>query len=266
MMAYTVDENGNYKRTVRCGHCYEKGHNKSSCPDLRKRLRDNIANDKAALDKDVWEYNWQKADTKRRYDDSVKRLYKLESKGKSRKCGYCKELGHSRRTCTERKEHVQSHTEKTLKFRRELCDRFIANGLGPGALVAVDSREWTNQATGDENALAIVTSIDFSELRESHKYDGTRWGTSSPRMLRLSLVRPVMSNWNNKLIERVTEMANVTLLNTDDHDIHTEYQRGNRGLKYIISPVECDRSMMSPDSIDEKAVSKWVLNNIVDPK
>jgi hypothetical protein len=68
------------------------------------------------------------------------------------------------------------------------------------------------------------------------------------------------------LVERVTEMPNVTLLNTDDHDIHTEYQRGNRGLKHIISPVECDHSMMSHDSIDEKAVSKWVLNNIVDPK
>ncbi len=265
-MAYIVDESGNYKRTVRCGHCYEKGHNKSSCPELRKRLRDSIASAKAKLEEGVFGYDWEKTQTERRLREATSQLYKLESKGKSRKCGFCQDEGHTRRTCQARKDEVIHHTERTLKFRRELCDRFIANGLGPGALVAVDNREWANQAEGDENALAIVTSIDFSELRESHKYDGTRWGTSSPRMLHLSLVQPVKSNWNNKLIERVTEMANVTLLNTDDHDIHTEYQRGNRGLKYIISPVECDRSMMSHDSIDEKAVSKWVLNNIVDPK
>jgi hypothetical protein len=266
MMAYTVDENGNYKRTVRCGHCYEKGHNKSSCPELRKRLRENIANAKAAIEKNVWEYDWQERDAKNRLRRSAEQLHKLESKGKSRKCGYCGELGHTRRTCQKRKDEVIHHTERTLKFRRELCDRFIANGLGPGALVAVDAREWTNDHTTDQNALAIVTRIDFSELRDNHKYDGTRWGTSSPRMLHLSLVQPVKSSWNDRLIERVTEMPNVTLLNTDDHDIHTEYQRGNRGLKHIISKVECDRSMMSADSIDEKSVSKWVLNNIVDPK
>ena len=265
-MAYMTDENGNYKRTVRCGYCYEKGHNKSSCPEFRKHLREQIANSKAALAKDEWDYTWQKNDTKRRFDHAVKQLHKLESKGKSRKCGYCKEEGHTRRTCPERKEEVKKHTERTLKFRRELCDRFIANGLGPGALVAVDAREWTNSNTADQYALAIVTKIDFSELRDCHKYDGTRWGTSSPRMLHLSLVQPVKSAWSNTLVERVTEMANVTLLNTDNHDIHTEYQRGNRGLKHIVSPVQCDRSMMSPDSIDEKAVSKWVLENIVDPK
>ena len=55
-MAYMTDENGNYKRTVRCGYCYEKGHNKSSCPEFRKHLREQIANSKAALAKDEWDY------------------------------------------------------------------------------------------------------------------------------------------------------------------------------------------------------------------
>ena len=264
-MAYMTDENGNYKRTVRCGHCYEKGHNKSSCPDLRKRLRENIANAKAAIEKNQWDYAWQERDAKNRLRRAAEQLHKLENKGKNRSCGYCKEVGHTRRTCPTRKDEVTHHTERTLKFRRELCDRFIANGLGPGALVAVDSREWSNSAQGDKQALAVVTSIDFSQVRDAHKYDGTRWSTSAPRMLRLSLVRPVKSAWNNTLVERVNEMPNVTLLNTDNHDIHLQYN-SDRGLKYIVSPVECDHGMMSADSIDEKAVSKWVLENIVDPK
>jgi hypothetical protein len=32
-MAYIRDENGNYKRTVRCSYCYDTGHSQRTCPD-----------------------------------------------------------------------------------------------------------------------------------------------------------------------------------------------------------------------------------------
>ena len=68
------------------------------------------------------------------------------------------------------------------------------------------------------------------------------------------------------MIENVTEFPNINLLNTDDHEVHAKYNRSDRGLKGIASPVICGRDMMSLGSTDEKAVSKWVLENIVDPK
>ena len=68
------------------------------------------------------------------------------------------------------------------------------------------------------------------------------------------------------MIENVTEFPNINLLNTDNHEVHAKYNRSNRGLKGVTSPVVCGRDMMSHDSTDEKAVSKWVLENIVDPK
>jgi hypothetical protein len=61
-------------------------------------------------------------------------------------------------------------------------------------------------------------------------------------------------------------MPNVNLLNTDDHEVHAKYSRSDRGLKSIVSPVVCGRDMMSFESTGTKAVSKWVLENIVDPK
>jgi len=264
-MAYVTDENGDYKRTVRCGHCYETGHNKSSCKALRQTLRDRIARDKAALEKDEWTHEWEKGSAQSRLQNASRQLHKLESKGKNRKCGYCSDTGHTRRTCQERKDHVEVHTDKTLRFRRELCDHFIAHGLGPGALVEVDPREWTNDAVGDR-ALGVVTSIDFSEIREQHKYDGTQWFSGFPRNIYISLVKPVKSSWQDRLIEEVKDMPSVDLLNTDGHDVHAGYNRRHRGLKGVVSPVVCGRDMMSHDSIDEKAVRKWVLNNIVDPK
>jgi hypothetical protein len=265
-MAYMTDENGGYKRTVTCGHCYEKGHNKSSCKALRKTLRNRIATNKAALEANKWANDWQERSCQRGLENATRQLHKLESKGKSRKCGYCSDAGHTRRTCQERKDHVEVNTEKTLRFRRELCDRFISQGLGPGALVQVDTREWTNDGGPEAMALGVVTSIDFSEIQERHKYDGSQWFSNFPRNISISLVKPVKSSWSDKLIENITDMPSVNLLNTDEREIHGSYSRKDRGIKGVISPVVCGRDMMSLGSTDEKAVSKWVLENIVDPK
>tara|TARA_R110000751_G_scaffold118293_4_gene218655 strand:- start:969 stop:1766 length:798 start_codon:yes stop_codon:yes gene_type:complete len=265
-MAYMTDEEGNYKRTVTCGHCYEKGHNKASCKELRQTLRDRIAKNKAALEKDAWTYDWEKESAQSRLQAASRQLYKLEGKGKTRKCGYCSDTGHTRRTCQERKDHVETHTDKTLRFRRELCDRFISRGLGPGALVEVDTREWTNDRGPERMALAVVTSIDFSEIQERHKYDGGQWFSNFPRNIKISLVKPVKSSWNDNVIEHITDFPNVDLLNVDDHEVHAEYSRRDRGLKGVASPVVCGRDMMGFKATDKKTVEKWVLNNIVDPK
>ena len=32
-MAYIYDDNGNYKKTVRCSYCYQAGHSSRTCPD-----------------------------------------------------------------------------------------------------------------------------------------------------------------------------------------------------------------------------------------
>jgi hypothetical protein len=131
-------------------------------------------------------------------------------------------------------------------------------------LVEVDLREWSGAHT-DQPALAVVTSVDFSEIRESHKYDGTRWSNPSPRMIKMSLVRPVENRWHDGLIDHVSDIAHASLLNTDNHEIHGKYNT-NRGVRSVVSPVVCGRDMMSAESTDVKAVTKWVTNNIVDPK
>ena len=265
-MAYMTDENGDWKRTVTCGHCYEKGHNKSSCKQLRDRLRKRIATNKAALEADKWNSEWEKSSAQNNLERAARELHKMENRGKNRKCGYCSDEGHTRRTCLDRKDHVELHTDKTLRFRRELCDKFIEHGLGPGALVEVDTREWSSSGGPTTPALGVVTSINFSEIYEQHKYDGGQWFSAFPRNINISLVKPVKSAWSDKMIEKVTEMPNVNLLNTDEHEIHARFNRSDRGLKGVTSPVVCGRDMMSLSSTDRKQVSKWVLENIVDPK
>ena len=37
-MAWKKNDDGKYVRTVRCSYCYELGHNRSTCPELKKYI------------------------------------------------------------------------------------------------------------------------------------------------------------------------------------------------------------------------------------
>ena len=97
-MAYMTDENGNYKRTVRCGHCYEKGHNKGSCPKRKQDLKTNIEAYSKQLAEDKFRNSYDRECIERYLRRSKEQLHKMETKDQNRKCGYCSEPGHTRRT------------------------------------------------------------------------------------------------------------------------------------------------------------------------
>ena len=62
--------------TVRCGHCYESGHNKTGCPKLKKAYED---------DPNSWQgREWARIKAR---------------KAKPKICGYCDTSGHTRAGC-----------------------------------------------------------------------------------------------------------------------------------------------------------------------
>ena len=40
-MTYFRDDEGNYVRTVTCGYCWTRGHNRSSCPDRAEKIEND---------------------------------------------------------------------------------------------------------------------------------------------------------------------------------------------------------------------------------
>jgi len=63
-MSYRVDENGNYKRTVRCGYCYELGHNKGSCQAKKQNHLDYIATYEKEIADDNFVDDWERDHSK----------------------------------------------------------------------------------------------------------------------------------------------------------------------------------------------------------
>ena len=101
-----------YSGTVRCGHCYEKGHNRTSCPELKK-----------AWEKDPNSYYGRQWAT-----------YQARKK-KAKTCSYCGTQGHTRAGCAEMKRHKSQFQFELSLWRRAVLKWAKDTGFGIGALV-----------------------------------------------------------------------------------------------------------------------------------
>jgi|MDTB01.2.fsa_nt_gb hypothetical protein len=114
--------------SVRCGYCYRYGHNQTSC---EKKTSDY----KAAHDRDV----------ANGMDDSyaISRYKKhIGPRSKKVKCGYCKEPGHTRRTCEVLKADLKwyvSYHNAILKITEEYLN---SAPVGVGSLFQQNTEEY----------------------------------------------------------------------------------------------------------------------------
>jgi len=101
-----------YSGTVRCGHCHQSGHNRRSCPEIKKLAAENP---------DGY------------YGRQVARMEAASKR--PRKCSYCNEPGHTRRTCSTMKKHKLDAKRNTTLVRKGVQKWMKATGIGPGALI-----------------------------------------------------------------------------------------------------------------------------------
>ena len=66
--------------TVRCGHCWESGHNRSSCPDLRKKIEE-LAKENPGFWEKLQSLEPYKPDRTVLFDDSLPVLQQAKREG-----------------------------------------------------------------------------------------------------------------------------------------------------------------------------------------
>ena len=127
--------------TVRCGNCYESGHNRTGCPALKK----------------AWEADPDSYDGRQ-----WARI--LATKAKPKVCGYCNESGHTRAGCDTMKEHKVAFTIDATLWRTALLKWMQVTQLGIGALVRCNDAQYHDDDRGyvyatDENHIPPVGMI-----------------------------------------------------------------------------------------------------------
>jgi hypothetical protein len=123
--------------TVRCGNCYDKGHNRNGCPKLKEEMQKRLE-----ADPDDWRAT--------NYFEGKKRTSK-------RTCGYCQQEGHNRKTCSNAKEDRNQYIQQNQTAREKALDWLKKSGVGVGTLVKFENY-WSPEA------LALVESVNWTVI------------------------------------------------------------------------------------------------------
>ena len=117
---------GRYRSSPTCSKCYTTGHTKRGCPTYRAKAEKWLAENPEAegYNKPYW----------------VQEVEGYKNVGKNRRCGWCNETGHNKRTCEARKGASTKNIEKNKEWRTVVLENLKDIGLGVGALVSSKDR------------------------------------------------------------------------------------------------------------------------------
>ena len=62
--------------------------------------------------------------------------------------------------------------------------------------------------------------------------------------------------------------SEMCIRDSDNHELHERFiaqMKDRDNYTTVVSPIDCDENSFNSRDFDDKLVSKWVLENIVDP-
>ena len=102
---------GSYRQSPVCHHCWETGHTKNHCPEIKQ----------AAANGEQWAKNL---------------IEKQKQSIKNRKCSYCSGRGHNKRGCKRRKSDKAIYDRVNKEFVEERLNDMKENGVAVGSLIS----------------------------------------------------------------------------------------------------------------------------------
>ena len=145
---------------MRCGYCYQRGHNRRTCPVLTQRMKVRADAAIAAGDPDHYYVREYQA-----------RIAPKGKKVSSQQCGYCSEYGHTRRKCEVLRKDKEWFVVHHNAHLRVAHDYIVSSPVGIGSLFKMDKKEY-NYNTGDYDvATSLLVLTGFSVLPQI-KQDG----------------------------------------------------------------------------------------------
>jgi len=108
-------------RQVRCRFCGDRGHNIRGCPDLKQKIAQE------ATEEGPVEHKYHTRNYGHYFDKQGK---------PARTCSYCKEQGHTKKTCQQYKKDNAERIKNNVRFRYYVKEElFRKAGLNIGSLI-----------------------------------------------------------------------------------------------------------------------------------
>ena len=138
---------------MRCGYCYQEGHNKRTCPVLTERLK--VRHDDAIARGETDSYYI------RQYQE---RIAPKGRKVSSQQCGYCGGYGHTRRKCEVLRKDKEWFVVHHNAHLRVAHDYIVSSPVGIGSLFRQKRREYNHDTGEYELTSMMLVLTDFSTV------------------------------------------------------------------------------------------------------
>lgn len=151
--------------TVHCHHCWQRGHNVVTCQKLTEQVK-----------QDPGGYYHRKH--YRLFDEHGNRV---KNSKKNNKCSYCKEEGHTKRTCDTRLGDMAYNVKTNAEYRTEVYKWFQEKKLGIGSLVEIYDNlylvtdvHWDDFTCGSSHGKSLsIQPVNGLGYYRSYKIDDT---------------------------------------------------------------------------------------------
>ena len=138
-----------YHGTVRCGYCGVNGHNKRSCSEWKAQIE-----------------RWERSDDA--YYQRRAESAKQRSKGRKKRCSWCRSIEHTIRKCDNYNALVDAEAHSCLEARKQIVQRIHDHNFGVGSLIQYTYRHWEDGEYTPVVYLAVVTAIHYYLLTDKN--------------------------------------------------------------------------------------------------
>ena len=134
--------------SVRCGYCYEVGHNRRTCPSYKKNLKRAAENGNPYAKQEL-------------------------NKKIVRTCGYCSRSGHDKRTCEYLKRDTNRLAAINLEVRKRIQKKAQDFNFGVGTLVSGRFSNWSavDKTYQQVQIFGIIKKIDWERVDIHSEWD-----------------------------------------------------------------------------------------------
>ena len=122
-----------YRSSPRCGYCYGRGHSRNHCPEVKKKAEEG--------------------------SDYHKRILQAQKDAvKNRKCSYCSQTGHNKRSCQVKTSDKIVFDMINRDYYKDAEAALKAKGFTIGSLV-----RYSSNYLKDGGTLAILTEVVYNK-------------------------------------------------------------------------------------------------------
>ena len=165
-------------RTVYCRWCYNKGHNRRTCPEYTETYKERAESEVESNKKHDCHETWRQEEYAKRIkadtllDGTPFEREKQGNGGGTRRCSYCAKTGHNRRTCEKFTDAKQDYLKDAITYRKDIAKTIAKQGLGVGTLVTIEPRFGSPDL--GRNYLYMVVGFEWDAITHKTGTDAYR--------------------------------------------------------------------------------------------